>query len=75
MRTIASTLLTQIDRFLDRHPEMTATSLGVLAVKDGTIVGRLRRGQTITVRNADRLCAYMADYTATQTGERARETA
>lgn len=75
MSTLTDDLLCQIEAFLGRHPEMTATKMGIAAVNDGHVVRRLRSGQSITLRTADRLCAYMADYTATQTGERARETA
>lgn len=62
MTEITNDLLHRIEGFLDRHPEMKPSALGLAAVNDGHIVHKLRRGGNTSLRTADRLCAFMAAY-------------
>lgn len=54
-------LLEQIERFL-AHSGMTQTRFGVATMKDGALVEQLRAGRSLTLRNAERVTRFMAEY-------------
>jgi hypothetical protein len=56
-------LLEDIERFLVAAG-MEPTTFGQKAVRDWKLVERLRGGGSVTLRNADRLRAFMAAYRA-----------
>lgn len=56
--TLAKTLLEEIEVFLNRS-SLTPTKFGLAAINDGHLVANLRRGQSITLRTADRVRTYM----------------
>jgi phosphopantothenoylcysteine decarboxylase/phosphopantothenate--cysteine ligase len=58
MRTTAELLLAEIEAYLGRTGE-TATKFGLAAVRDGHLVSRLRKGESVTLKTADRVRAYM----------------
>ena len=51
-------LLAEIERFLARSG-LTSTKFGVAAVNDGHLVANLRKGNSVTLKTADRVRAYM----------------
>lgn len=53
-------LLSEIEAFLKRH-EMAATTLGIYAAQNGTIVKRLRAGGYVTPETADRVRKFMRE--------------
>lgn len=55
---LAKTLLEEIEVFLARS-NLTPTKFGIAAINDGHLVANLRRGQSITLRTADRVRTYM----------------
>ncbi len=54
-------LLSQIEKFLDLHPDISVTRFGVEAVKDGHLIPNLRSGKEITVGKYDAVKRYIAD--------------
>lgn len=58
MRTTAELLLAEIEAYLARTGE-TATKFGLAAVRDGHLVSRLRKGESVTLKTADKVRAYM----------------
>lgn len=60
-----ATFLARIETFLERHG-MSATRFGEEAASDRHFVRRLRSGRSVTLRKAQRVCAYMADFEATK---------
>lgn len=54
-------LLDQIDEFLKRH-DMAPTTFGRLSCSDGSAMIRLRRGLGLTMRRAEQMRKFMADY-------------
>lgn len=61
MKTLAQTVLDEVDAFLERH-NMAATTLGRLAVNDGHAIHDLRRGGNCTIDRVDKLRQFMASY-------------
>ena len=51
---------------------ITESVLGSRSVGDSDVIGRLRRGQSITLRTADRITTYMADERTRRTEAGAR---
>jgi phosphopantothenoylcysteine decarboxylase/phosphopantothenate--cysteine ligase len=58
MHTMARALLTEIEAFL-AETGLTATKFGLAAVNDGHLVANLRRGNSVTLKTADRVRAFM----------------
>jgi phosphopantothenoylcysteine decarboxylase / phosphopantothenate---cysteine ligase len=58
MHTMARALLTEIEAFL-ADSGLTATKFGLAAVNDGHLVANLRRGNSVTLKTADRVRAFM----------------
>lgn len=58
-------LLRQIDAFLDRTG-MKPTRFGIEALSDGGLVKGLREGRSLTLKNAQRVVAFMAEYPASR---------
>lgn len=63
MRTTAELLLAEIEAYLARTGE-TATKFGLAAVRDGHLVSRLRKGESVTLKTADKVRAYMSQAAA-----------
>ena len=59
MSATARELLGEIEGFLAQFG-LTPSKFGVAAVNDGHLVAKLRRGNSITLKTADRVRAYMA---------------
>jgi phosphopantothenoylcysteine decarboxylase/phosphopantothenate--cysteine ligase len=59
MNAAGQELLTEIEAFL-ALTGLTPTKFGIAAVNDGHLVANLRRGNSITLKTADRVRAYMA---------------
>jgi len=58
MTTTAQLLLAEIEAHLARTGE-TATKFGLASVRDGHLVSRLRKGESVTLKTADKVRAYM----------------
>src|SRR5262245_48942783 len=58
MHTLARALLTEIEAFLG-ETGLTPTKFGLAAVNDGHLVANLRRGNSVTLKTADRVRAFM----------------
>ncbi len=58
MNTAARTLLTDIEAFL-AETGVTPTKFGIVAVNDGHLVANLRRGNSVTLKTADKVRTYM----------------
>ena len=58
MHTLARALLAEIEGYL-AATGLTPTKFGVAAVNDGHLVANLRRGNSVTLKTADRVRAYM----------------
>jgi phosphopantothenoylcysteine decarboxylase / phosphopantothenate---cysteine ligase len=58
MHTMARALLTEIEAFL-ADSGLTPTKFGLAAVNDGHLVANLRRGNSVTLKTADRVRAFM----------------
>ena len=58
MHTMARALLTEIEAFL-ADTGLTPTKFGLAAVNDGHLVANLRRGNSVTLKTADRVRAFM----------------
>src|SRR5262245_42663293 len=58
MHTMARALLTEIEAFL-ADTGLTATKFGLASVNDGHLVANLRRGNSVTLKTADRVRAFM----------------
>lgn len=65
MHTTAELLLAEIEAYLARTGE-TATKFGLAAVRDGHLVSRLRKGESVTLKTADKVRAYMRQVSAPQ---------
>jgi phosphopantothenoylcysteine decarboxylase/phosphopantothenate--cysteine ligase len=63
MSATGKALLTEIERFLARSG-LTATKFGVAAVNDGHLVANLRKGNSVTLKTADKVRAFMQRETA-----------
>jgi phosphopantothenoylcysteine decarboxylase/phosphopantothenate--cysteine ligase len=59
MNGAAKTLLAEIEAFLARTGA-TPTKFGVAAVNDGHLVANLRKGNSVTLKTADKVRAYIA---------------
>lgn len=57
-------LLSEIDAFLARHPEIAPSTFGRKAVNDGKLIDRLRSGGDITTRRADRVRQFIRTHVA-----------
>jgi phosphopantothenoylcysteine decarboxylase / phosphopantothenate---cysteine ligase len=58
MPTLARALLTEIEAFLAERG-LTPTKFGLASVNDGHLVANLRRGNSVTLKTADRVRAFM----------------
>ena len=58
MHTMARALLTEIEAFLAKSG-LTPTKFGLASVNDGHLVANLRRGNSVTLKTADRVRAFM----------------
>jgi hypothetical protein len=69
-------LLTDIEEFRTRVG-LSAAAFSMLAVGDPTLVRRLRNNHTVTLKQADRIRAFMATYEAVnhKKGRKQREIA
>ena len=59
MSGTAKELLGEIEGFLAQF-DVTPSKFGVAAVNDGHLVAKLRKGNSVTLKTADRVRAYMA---------------
>jgi phosphopantothenoylcysteine decarboxylase/phosphopantothenate--cysteine ligase len=59
MSAAAKSLLADIETFLAEH-RVAPSKFGIAAVNDGHLVAKLRKGNSITLKTADRVRAYMA---------------
>lgn len=62
--SIRDDLLKEIDGFLRSQPDdgrIAESTFGRLAVNDGKFVGRLRRGEGVTIDTVDRVRRFIAD--------------
>lgn len=53
-------LLIEIESFLARH-EMAASTFGLYAVRNSSLVPRLRKGGDVTTNTADQIRAFIRD--------------
>ncbi|APZ98053.1 hypothetical protein BWQ93_05835 [Sphingopyxis sp. QXT-31] len=61
---LEKSLLAEVEAFLERT-EVAPSRLGLDALNDGAVVSQLRAGtRSLSLKNADRLLAYMRDYRA-----------
>jgi phosphopantothenoylcysteine decarboxylase/phosphopantothenate--cysteine ligase len=67
MHTLARALLSEIEAFLAARG-VTATKFGLASVNDGHLVANLRRGNSVTLKTADRVRAYMRERAAFSAG-------
>ena len=58
MSSTGKSLLAEIERFLARSG-LTSTKFGVAAVNDGHLVANLRKGNSVTLKTADKVRTYM----------------
>jgi phosphopantothenoylcysteine decarboxylase/phosphopantothenate--cysteine ligase len=58
MHTMVRALLTEIEAFL-AETGLTPTKFGLASVNDGHLVANLRRGNSVTLKTADRVRAFM----------------
>ena len=58
MHTLARALLAEIEAFLAQSG-LTPTKFGLAAVNDGHLVANLRKGNSVTLKTADRVRAFM----------------
>lgn len=54
-------LISDIEAFLKRH-ELGPTQFGLMSLRDGALMIKLRRGSDITTSRADRVYKFMADF-------------
>lgn len=54
-------LLDQIEQHLARNTHLTPESLGWRAIRDSSLVDRLRAGGDVTTRKMDKIIAYIAN--------------
>lgn len=58
-------LIEQIDAFLKRT-DMAPTRFGLETLGDGALLKNLREGRSLSLRNAQKVLTFMADYPAKQ---------
>ena len=73
MSGIGKTLLAEIAAFLAEQG-VSASKFGLAAVNDGHLVANLRKGNSVTLRTADKVRAYMAEQRRSRAVEPARFT-
>ena len=73
MSGTGTTLLAEIEAFLAERG-VSASKFGLAAVKDGHLVANLRKGNSVTLRTADKVRAYMAERRRSSAVEPARFT-
>ena len=54
-------LLERIDRFCTQH-SIAPTAFGRAAIGDGNLIANLRNGRSVTLKSAQRVLGYMAEY-------------
>jgi hypothetical protein len=59
-------LLEAVDAFLARN-DMKPTRLGIEALGEGGLVKSIREGRSLSLRNAEKLVAFMEDYDRART--------
>lgn len=57
-------LLSEIDAFLARHPEIAPSTFGRKAVNDGKLIDRLRAGGDLTTRRAAKVRDFIRSHSA-----------
>lgn len=57
-------LLERIEEFLTQH-HMKPSRFGLAAMGDGALVFQLREGRSLSLRNAEKVVAFMANYRPT----------
>jgi phosphopantothenoylcysteine decarboxylase / phosphopantothenate---cysteine ligase len=65
MHTLARALLAEIEAFL-AETGLTATKFGLAAVNDGHLVANLRKGNSVTLKTADRVRAFIGERASAQ---------
>ncbi len=74
MSSSDAVLLAEIEAFCAEH-EIAPTAFGESAVSDRGLVGRLRRGSSVTLRTADQIRAFMRRVSGTHAGKPRRRAA
>lgn len=54
-----TSLISEIEAFLSES-QMTKTAFGLRALNDGTFVGRLKKGDNVTLKTVERVRAFMS---------------
>lgn len=54
-------LLAQIEAYLKKNPHLTPAGFGWVAIRDTSVVERLRQGKDVTTRKFDALVRYMSN--------------
>lgn len=60
-----ATLLEQIEGFILQH-QMPPSRFGLDALGDGALITQLRAGRSLTLRNAERVSRFIAEYEPTR---------
>ena len=56
-------LLERVEAFLKAHEEVSARQLGIATMKDGWLVGHLRKGErSLSLKNARKILRFIEDY-------------
>ncbi len=58
-KTTRSCLLEEVEKFLSDFPEVAPESFGWYAVKDSTLVERLRKGGDVTTKKLDMILLFI----------------
>ncbi len=61
-KTTKSWLLSEVNNFLEAHPEIEANSFGWKSIKDVSLVTRLRDGGDVTTEKLDKIIAFIFNY-------------
>lgn len=65
----AHELISEIDEFLSKWPDLSVSTFGILAVNDGKFVPEIKAGRRIWPETEERVRSFMRDY---RPGERRR---
>jgi len=57
-------VLARIEAFCERHA-IRPTTFGRAALSDGNLIANLRAGRSLTLKNAERVVRFMAEYRPT----------
>lgn len=61
-KTTISWLLYTVNSFLSMHPDMSPETFGWQAIKDTSLVERLRSGGDVTTRKLDAIISYIHNF-------------